>query len=382
MYELIRLDSEAAYFFFASAKGAVIEKVSQSPASLKWQTPLFADIPARQPSARPGRRELETRIPTPQDGLALLTDGVITMDDRTMVLLERQGYATALDTQSGAVLWTIRTPMDRVYDAAVSGGTLVVAGDQEVVTGPGERIASLRPEIAVLDVRTGQEIQRLPQRWGGVRWVRMTDSGHLITGCEDAITSTDLSRGQVNWVLSDPHLSASRDAWVFQNAVFILDSGRRLWWADARTGHVSPDALSAPRDRLNGVRRIEASLLAPASPDAGPLAAFCTHQGVLLYDLEGNLKGVDAVGGLDALLPAAPAQDRLVTVATLPDARHDDRQLLYSTYALDTKSAMVLETGSIILGVPPRNVTLLDGRVVITAGGSAIVLRAPAEKAP
>ena len=119
MMELVRIDSEAAYFFFASAKGAVIEKVSQSPASLKWQTPLFVDVPSRAPAARPGRREMEPRIPTPQDGLALLTDGVVTMDDRTMVLLERQGYATALDTQSGAVLWTIRSPLDRVYDAVV-----------------------------------------------------------------------------------------------------------------------------------------------------------------------------------------------------------------------------------------------------------------------
>lgn len=171
------------------------------------------------------------------------------------------------------------------YDAAVVGGTLVVGGDQEVTAGPGERVAGLRPEIAVLDARTGQEIQRLPQRWGGVRWVRLTESGKMISGCENAVVSTDLSRGQVNWVLSDPHLASSRDAWVFQDAVFILDRDRRLWWADAQTGRVSPDPLEAPRGRLDGVRRIDASLLAPAAEGAGSLVAFSTYQGVLLYDL-------------------------------------------------------------------------------------------------
>jgi outer membrane protein assembly factor BamB len=378
MFELVRLDSEAAYFFYASQKGAVVEKVSQSPAALKWQTPLFAEIPMRPLTGRPGRREMEPRILTPQDGMALLTDGVITMDDRTMVFLERQGYATALDTQSGAALWTVHSPLDRVYDAAVLGGTLVVAGDQEVRSGPGERVGGLRPEIVVLDARTGQEIQRLPQRWGGVRWVRMTDSGQLIAGCENAIVSTDLSRGQVNWVLSDPHLSTSRDAWVFQNAVFILDRDRRLWWADARNGQVSPDALDAPHGRLEGVRRIDASLLAAQGENGSPLVAFSTFQGVLLYDLAGNLKGVDAIGSLDGLLPPEPAQDRLVTISTMPDGRRNDRDLLYTIHMLDTKSAMVLESVPIVLGVPPRSMALLDGRVVITSGGTTLAVPAPA----
>src|SRR5690606_30407407 len=144
-----------------------------SPAALKWQTPLFTDVPSRTPAARPGRREMEPRIPTPQDGLALLTDGVITMDDRTLVLLERQGYATARVTRGGVVLWALRSPLDGVYGAVVAGGTLVVAGDQEVAAGPGERVEDLRPEIAIIDASTGQEGQRLSQRWGGARKVRM-----------------------------------------------------------------------------------------------------------------------------------------------------------------------------------------------------------------
>jgi outer membrane protein assembly factor BamB len=381
LFELIRLDSEAAYFFFATAKGAVIEKVSQAPAGLKWQTPLLADVPART-QARPGRPEMTARIPTPQDGLALLTDGVITMDDRTIVLLERQGFATALDTQSGAVLWTIRSPLDRVYDATVTGGSLVVAGDQEVVAGPGERVEDLRPEIVVLDARTGQEVQRLPQRWGGVRWVRMADSGQLVAGCENAIVCTDLSRGQVNWVLSDPHLSGSRDAWVFEDSVFVLDRDRRLWLANVRSGQVSPDALEAPRARLDGVRRIEAALIPPGIGNEGgaPLVAFSTYQGVLLYDLAGRLKGVDAVGGLDGLLPPVPASDRMLTITTMPEGRRDDRDLIYSIYELDTVSSMVMHTAPIVLTIPPRSIAVLDGRILVTSGGSSVVLPAPAAK--
>jgi hypothetical protein len=209
--------------------------------------------------------------------------------------------------------------------------------------------------------------------------VRMTDSGQLIAGCENAIVATDLARGQVNWVLSDPHLSSSRDAWVFQNAVFILDRDRRLWWADAPSGRVSPDALDAPRARLDGVRRIEASLLAPAGENAGPLVAFSTYQGVVMYDLAGTLKGVDAVGGLDGLLPPVPANDRMLTITTMPEGRRNDRDLIYNIYALDTTSSMVIGTTPIVLAVPPRAIAVLDNRVIITAGGTSVVIPAPAK---
>lgn len=382
MAELIRIDSEAAYIFYASAKGAVIEKASQSPPGLKWQTPLFADVPGRSGAPRNNRRDRDEPIQTPQDGMSMLTDGVITMDDRTMVLLERQGYATAIDTQSGAVLWTIRTPLDRVYDAAIAGGSLVVGGDQEVRGAPGERVGALRPEIAVLDARTGQEVQRLPQRWGGVRWVRMTDSGQLVAGCENAIVCTDLTRGQVNWVLSDPHLSVSRDAWIFHNALFVLDRDRRLWWADVQTGRVSPDSLEAPRGRLDGVRRIDAALIPPAQGAANsrPVVAFTTHQGVLLYDLDGTFRGVDAVGGLDGVLPAVPSQDRLITVTTMPEGRRGDREMLYTIHVMETGSAMVRESVPIVLGVPPRTQAVMDGRFLITSGGTTLSIPAPAPK--
>src|SRR5262249_39173730 len=154
------------------------------------------------------------RMPTPQDGQSYATDLLSTIDDRTAVFVERSGRSCAIDLQTGDLLWTIHAPVDRAYDASVSSGWLVISGDQQIV-GPGGAVQGWRPEIVVLDARTGQELQRLPQRWGQVRWVRFADSGDLIAGCEQAITSIDLSRAQVNWVISDPHMIATRDAWAF-----------------------------------------------------------------------------------------------------------------------------------------------------------------------
>ncbi len=375
MVDLIRLDSDAALLFFASPKGGAMERVALNPAQTKWRTDLFA-TPIKDPRVRrageqgPGGGGREDKIATPIDGYRSLTDLIVAMDDRTIVVSERSGRATALDAQTGEVLWHTMAPLDRVYDMDLSSGTLVMGGDQAVVGAAGN-VVGWKPEIVVLEGRTGQEMQRIPQSKGKVRWLRLTGPGTLIAGLETAVVSFDLARGQTNWTLSDYRLAASRDAWLFDDRLFMLDKERHLWLASVTTGRQNPDPLEAPRSHLGGIRPIQAFALSDG------VTAFSTYQGVLLYGPDGVLKGVDAVGGFDSLLPPQPAQKRLVTISTMPDGRRGDAELIYTIHMLDSGSGMLMESAPIIMGAPPRSMALLDGRIAITAGGTTVVLNAP-----
>lgn len=401
--ELLKLDRDSAYVFAVTDNGASIEKISLNPARSRWQTELFsldppgAALPVKQPRGQP-----QEKMPTPQDGLSVASDIVSVTDDRTFVFAERTGRICGIDAQNGEALWTVRSPLDRVYDAALSSGVLVLAGDQEML-GPGGHAMDFRPEIVVLDARTGQETQRLPQKWGQVRWIRIADSGDLIAGCEQAIVSTDLERVQTNWVLSDHHVSKSRDAWIFGDSLFLLDHERELWLISASSGELSKQALEAPRAHLGGPRPIQAFALRPATPPVPPapgvpgavqtpppaattskspitLAAFSTYQGVVIYSLDGVLQGIDGIGGFDGLLPPVPAHSNLITITTMPDGRRGDGELIYTFHYLDTTTAMVRDSIPILLGSPPRSMMLMDNKLILTAGGTSLILNAPASK--
>jgi hypothetical protein len=374
--ELIKIDPDSAYLYYAQGvKAGVIEKIAIGPAQVasKWSVTLFSAIPESTLPRFKNDPRWQDRLETPQDGPTLLSDLVVTMDDATMAVMERNGRATGIDLETGDVLWTTRCPLDHVFDADLVSGALVVGGEQQV-TAAGGGFGGYRPEIAVLDARTGHEMQRLPQRWGRVRWLRIAPSGALVTGLENAIVSTDLSRGQTNWVLSDRHLTGARDAWVFGDRLFVLDKDRALWLVSIPTGRLTAEPLEAPHSHLAGIRPIEAFSVG----DAGALVAFSTYQGVLLYGADGALKGIDAVGGFDALLPPVPAQGHLLTITTMPDGRRGDGELIYTIHTLDTISAMASQSIPIVLGAPPRAIWLLDGRMVISAGGTTVVLQAPA----
>ncbi len=394
LVELIKLDNESAYIFASTGGSASVEKVSLTPARSRWQTELFSQDPAgAAPPNKPSKVAPDERIPTPQDGPSLYNDLLTVLDERTLAFVERTGRACAIDAQSGEPLWTLRSPLDRVYDVALSPSALVLSGDQEII-GAGGRPVGWRPEIVVLDPRTGQEIQRLPQRWGLVRWIRLTDSGDLIAGCEQAIVCTDLARVQTNWVLSDHRVVGSREAWIFGDSLFLLDRDRELWLLAITSGELGKQPLAAPRAHLGGLRSINAfalpsSITPPPTPDAQPIAsqpspptpssniAFSTFQGVMIYGADGSFKGIDAVGGFDGLLPPAPSDAALVTITTMPDGRRGDGELIYTLHYLDTSTAMLNESVPIVLGAPPRSFTMLDGRLVLTAGGTTLVLQSP-----
>lgn len=388
LVELIRIDNESAYVFAATAGGASVEKVALSPMRARWQTEVFSQEPAgAAPPMKLARISPDERLPTPQDGPSLYTDLLTVLDERTLAFVERTGRACAIDSQTGEPLWTLRSPLDRAYDVALSPSALVISGDQEIV-GAGGRTVGWRPEIVVLDPRTGVELQRIAQRWGQVRWIRLTDTGDLIAGCDQAIVSADVLRAQSNWVLSDQRVIGSRDAWIFGDSMFLLDRDRQLWMLSVTSGELGKEPLASPRAHLSGLRAIQAFAI-PQPPSAGPNpapepttpgppasnVAFSTFQGVIVYGMDGTFKGIDAVGGFDGLLPPIPSETSMVTMTTMPDGRRGDGELIYTLHYLHPATAMLQESVPIVLGAPPRALVLMDGRTILTAGGTTLALK-------
>jgi outer membrane protein assembly factor BamB len=378
MVDLVRVLDDAVLFFFPSRQNSALELVGLNPAQTRWRADLFT-TPIADAAAQHRRLLPQPDAQVADESMRSLSDLIVTMDDRTIVAIERGGRAMAIDATSGEVLWHAQAPLDRVVDADLSSGTLVVGGDQAVLApgpaaGAGAAVVSWRPEFVVLDARTGAEQQRLPQPQsrGAIRWLRLTGPGTLIAGLETVVLSLDLATAQANWVISDYRLASNRDAWIFDDRLYLLDRERHLWLASVSEGRMRPEPLEAPRSRLGGIREIRAFALDDDT------TAFSSYQGVLLYANDGALKGIDAIGGFDAVLPPVPAEDRLVTISSMPENRRPDGELVYSLHLLDTTSAMLLQTVPIILGAPPRTILLLDGRIAITAGGTTVILQAPA----
>jgi hypothetical protein len=156
-----------------------------------------------------------------------------------------------------------------------------------------------------------------------------------------------------------------------------MSGDRQLWLAAASTGRVRPQSLDAPRTRLESSREVDAfSVTANAD---GPFAV-ATFQGLMIFAPDGELQGIDGLGGIDTMLPPKPAEERAIAIETVSEGRGADGLLQFHMYALETSSAMMVGRQSVLLGARPLAIQLLDGRVAVTAGATTVVIGAPAKK--
>jgi len=253
---------------------------------------------------------------------------------------------------------------------------LVIAGDMEVPA-VGGGVAELRPIVQTIDARTGKPLQRLSDVGGRTHWVRTTpDGATLVLGLDRAVVCLDLTSGRVNWLLTAPELVPVSQGWIVGDRLLMVSPDRTLWQAAISTGQLRPQPLDAPRTHVEGVRPLEA-YSAQASEAADVVVA--TGQGIVVFGPEGELRGVDALGGFESMLPARMAQGRAVTIETIADSRTADGLMVFQLHQMETATAMLVESRAVELGAHPTSMTLLDGRIVISGGGMTIVLNAPSE---
>lgn len=372
---LIKITSDAAYFLLVGETDSKLIKVAPGAGEPKWSATIgpqvFTTEDTRGLRRVPG--VMNDRFDTPTERAVSPADLLVAMDDRTIVLTQRGGRCAGFDVESGEMLWTVQSPLARVYDCDLGTGWLAVAGAEEVV-GPNGAAPELRPSVQVLDARTGRLAQRAADLKGVPRWVKFTEGGALLVGTDVAISSFDAWSGQANWTLTGEQLMPALAAWAMGDHLVLLTAERRLAIASVSSGRIRPEPLGTPKSLLEGTRIID---VYPLGVGSTPPFAVATQQGVAFFTSEGALSGADGLNGTSAIVPPKPADGRAVTIETISDGRAGDGMMFFSLLSFVAPTGMAADKQTVLLGSRPSEIVLLDGRVAVTAGNVTVVMPAP-----
>jgi outer membrane protein assembly factor BamB len=389
---LIKATAEAVYLAIVKESDASIIKVGGSPLETRWRVDSIAKALTGN-DARSALRSLpgmQAAMSTPGEGETQPTNLIATMDDRTLVLVQRGGRAVAYDTDTGEQLWSNRVGVGRVYDVDLAGGTLAVGGDQETYGPPpaATTVVDLKPVIQLLDSRTGRAAQRIGDLGSHVRWVGFAEGaaaggagtgGMLIAALDNSVVCLDIASSRPNWTISTPEAMPVSAMWIFGDHLVMADQSRSIWLASVSTGRMRPAALEVPRSHLDTTQTLDAF---PLSPVPGAGFGIATQQGLALFDADGKLTGLDGLNGASTMLRPRPADGRAVTIETVADGRTNDGTMFFTYHALDTggsTGAALMDSRTVPLGARPAAMSLMDDRIAITAGNTTIILHAPAK---
>lgn len=363
---LVSVDISSALFFWPSDEGGVLERVLTVGGTSAWKTPAFASL-FRE--ANPSPHEI---VETPRDGSVRKSDMLVTLDPQTVVLADHGGRVAAVDIESGRVLWQQSTALNRVYDMIISadarGTSLVLAG-----RAPATDAAPESPAILALDLRTGRQSQLIRGLPGEIGWVRVA-GGAAAVGLDDRVVCFDLASAGVNWMLADSDMQGSLSAWAFADSLYVMSSRREIVQLDFAKGQRRQAALDTRR-RLSEPSPIEVATVGPAAEGR---VAFLAKRGIAVFERDGTLVGLDAFDAGSEMLTPELADAMAVTVEANPrptDAGTD----VVGVHLLAMPSARLLSSREIGVGAAPRDVVVLDNRIVITAGSVTLILPVPAK---
>ncbi len=396
---LIKATPEAVFFAVVKDSDATIMKVGGTPLESKWRSDPLSKVFGGADARSGGMRSLpgvQPLMSTPGEGETAATNFIVTMDERTMVLVQRNGRGVAFDTETGELLWTARVGVGRVYDIDLASGTLAVGGDQETYGPPpaANTVVDLKPVIQLLDARTGRPAQRIGDLGSHVRWIGFADGGSsgaggaaaagspggsLIAALDNSVVCIDLASARPNWTISTPEAMPVSAMWIFGDELVMADQARNLWLASVSTGRMRPAALEVPRSHLDLTQTLDAF---PLSPVAGAGFGVSTQQGLAVFGPDGALTGIDGLNGASTMLRPRPADGRALTIETVADGRTGDGMMMFTLHALDVagnSGASLIDSRPILLGARPTAMSLMDDRVAITAGNTTVILHAPAK---
>lgn len=348
-----------------------VEALSQDDGRTLWTSDGLKAMLSAWPGpalAGPGSRMI-----VPGGGDAALRQVVVAADERVACLVERCGRVAAVGLDDGSLAWADQLEVVRVADAVISGGVLVVGGldrpAPEAGAGPGEPAQGV---LIAYDARTGQRLQRVEGIGGRVRWVRATGTGDVLAGMDRAVLSVNLVEGRINWIVAEPAVHASVDAWAFGDRLLVLTEDERLYALDAASGRLNPDPI-ATRRRLTTDTGVRAHAF-------GERLALCTTRGVVVVGASGEPAGIDALDA-EALTPAGAAEGLLAAVE--PKPLHRPGRPAAELHLLTAESARLVASAPIHLPAglegEPTGVHALDGRVLIGFGGVTMEVRVPAD---
>ncbi|MCA9271877.1 MAG: PQQ-binding-like beta-propeller repeat protein [Phycisphaerales bacterium] len=356
---LLRLEPAWAILMWGRNETARLELIDTVTGRTRWQSTAFGELFDEEPE-----RRRTGVVETPLDGPCRLSDLMIVFDDRSVAIVERTGRVAVFDLASGEAVWTQTLDVPVVYEAALAGGVLALAGERPADIQAGDR-PGVVPLLAVYDVHSRETLQLNDELASLLRWVRVDVSGDVIAGLDRGVISIEPRSGATQWLVDDPAVRLSGDAWLMHDRVVVLGPDPQIWQIDTRTGSLR-DAPLEDLGRVGGSARIDAR-----EGTAGE-TVFSTDHGLVVFNEHGALIGGDATSGMTAVLPPVPG-DGVYAMLQTEGRIHPDEGEIYRLWMLDARTGVIKGQADLHLLHGPESLVLLDGAIIIGTDGATLV---------
>lgn len=360
---LVRLGPAWAMLLWGSGESASIELIDTVTGRTRWQTPAFSELFGEEPA-----RRRTGMVETPLDGPSRLSELIVVIGDHHAALIERTGRTALFDLATGEAVWTQQLDVPVVYEAALGGGVLALVGERPADVRAGDP-PGVVPLLATYDVRTRTALSITDDLSSLMRWVRVDRAGRVIVGLDRGVIATDPRTRSVRWLVDDPAVRLSGDAWLLHDRAIVLGPDRQLWQIDTETGTLR----EAP---LEDVGRVGGSSRVRLREGADGEAAFATDRGLVVFARDGSLVGGDATSGLTMVLPPVPGEGVYAMLQT-EGRPHQEEGAVYRLWMLGASRGIIQGQADLRLLHDPEDIVLLDGAVVVGAAGATLVYEAP-----
>lgn len=377
----VRLDE--TYLYWPTARGGTIEVVDNTTGATRWRSAEFGTVFT---AAQTAAYVADEHFPTPNSGDVRAGDLMVSLDEASLILVERGGRAACFDVADGKVRWTDVLPIRRVFDVASVDGLLIVAGDEKAASEvEGQELVS-SPRMMSMDRRTGAPVARVGDGGGEdarailgdhVRWVRAAGKGRVLAGVADGVVAVDARTCGKLWSVRGGDIRNPAAGVVVGESAFVLDSSKALRLIGMGDGKLRAMPLET-REKIEFP-----FVLSPL----GDRLVVTSQRGLLVYGGDGSLVGMDALdrdarGEREAhLVPPVVGREHCVNVGEVADlpnvARAPAGLTRYGLSVLSVESGSVVGTGAVILREEPTAMALVDGKVLVTAGTVTVVLDMP-----
>jgi len=372
----VRVDWDAAYLFWPAARGGTVERINTDGVSA-WRTPEMRQLFGGDAPDADTVERFDTL-----SGRVKVTDLLIAMDATSLCVIERSGRGARFDLATGAIKWSGRLPMNRVYDAVLVDGVLVAAGTgDETPRGRAAEapiLAALGPDVApdagpdaVRVIGSADTLGRGP----GVRWLRAAPaSGTLpagvIVGLEEGLAIIDLPDGKTRWSVIAPPMQRLADCRVLADRLFVVDQNHTLRLLDAATGQVAED----PLDDRGRLREDVSSVRLVTGKDHILLVG---DRGVVALNRDGSVLGEDAIDERVTLgLPVIGENAVAFIGGDAPVGHGDLGKEGLGLRVIATPGGKMIQSTAIVMPRLPAGVLAIDDKVLVTAGQLTVVLEA------
>ncbi len=369
----LKVGLDRTYLFWPGARGGSVEAIDNASGRTLWKSDEFGALFTDEP-----KRAGDDRFPVPLAGEVRAADLIVSIDDRTLVLVERGGRGAAFDAEDGRRLWAMATPLTRVYDIAGSGDLVVLAGVREE---GGADAHDLPPRLLSLDRRAGTPgppialASREPTAGAQehVRWLRSDGQSRVLVAFAGGLAAFEPATGRTAWDQRNGHVVDAIAGLVSDGQVLALDANRHVWLLSTADGTGPETPLES---EIAGQNKVDFPLHLARVHGKTVLAG---SRGVLVYDTAGALVGADALPPDSLLLTPAVAHGLVATVVKAGNADQDEAATdAVELVLLDTQSARVLARDRLVLSEEPLDLGFVDGKLLLTVGATTFALDLPA----